>query len=1064
MRNNLCMNRFNIQLAIIYLSLCGFAPATPTGRESGTKPGCSLENANLTFDPTGAGQFRLTNKLTGKSHVGKDASFEILIETDGKTIRVGGADFSRRSLSQPAPGSLKICYAQSKDLKGLRVEAEFTLEPDAWFIKKRLHLTNGTGMPLVLPEVNVDKFRIEGVAWPSKLENPMFLDDQLFWGLEWPIATLVIRDGSVLLGHTPGISVAPGESWTSKTSGFGVALTGGVKEAFCRYLQQILVCRTSFATFYFDWLCHDNSGPLESEILANFAALRKLKDLHGLQFDIYNSDAGLVESQNTYFPEYRPIFDRRFPKGLKTVAEKSAALNMSLGLWVGPDGFGESAADMKQRRDQLVSWVRDFNVGLYKLDSVVSPIAHKDRIILEKKYQSLADALTEARRINPSLVVINHRVNESPYMLTMTDCLLWKGQETYVDVHINNTSDSLYNRDCSINRDLTTEFFNVPFRQFEDHGICFNSCLEKWDNDLVSQAFGRASVLSPEMYGTFFFLSDDDYPKLARLIQLHKQSAPMLKRAFPLPDGDIAHSDGQSAMIVLRNPTWETKVTTITLDESIGLKALRGAPLTVRQRHPHELLIAGDGTGFKDGDTLQIQLDPYELRLIQVDTGAPDDFFLGGIDYDVIPGPDPKTFKLKLLGEPGRDHQVTFHNSQDSRFDLDGQTFTPPPGTASWQVPFAGKSQPLNRPLFSVMGDCTEIKLDPAQGNLLSELARFSIDDEALEAKVLAELREHPSKFPEIEACRDYMQAKIVEAEGTCRNAFDGIPSTRWGDGYPKSNRFTNTHPPYKNDTSLWRIDFGQAVPLAKLELYVVRRTDKAFLESAEISNDLKTWTRVDGLSLKATDKIPFLKEIKRKQGSMNLYDVDAGDGAPVVVTINFPENQSRYLRLKGRNFTVAEIVGYDRDGKPLDRSNWRATNYYGEPATPTRVLRLSNPLVDYWPGQEIAVAVRSGKQKLNPVDGALVLIAVDGKMQVPQHRVPSYPYHAYEGCNGPSLIKRGLDGMTFRMPTRKEWAGHNIEVTVLLAGEGTEDATARVRIVTPNKPAIPKILSVSPK
>ena len=64
----------------------------------------------------------------------------------------------------------------------------------------------------------------------------------------------------------------------SKTSGFGVSAAGRIEEAFGRYIQEIRANRVDFATFYFDWLCHDNSGPHESEVLANFAALRRLKE------------------------------------------------------------------------------------------------------------------------------------------------------------------------------------------------------------------------------------------------------------------------------------------------------------------------------------------------------------------------------------------------------------------------------------------------------------------------------------------------------------------------------------------------------------------------------------------------------------------------------------------------------------------------------------------------------------------------------------------------------------------------------------------------------------------
>ena len=433
-------------------------------------------------------------------------------------------------------------------------------------MRKRVTVVNGLGEVVVVHDATVDDVGLQQGAFPAKAQNPVFLDGQVFWGMEWPIAEAAVRDGRFRLTHFPAAAVAPGGSWTSKTTGFGVSASDRIEEAFGRYIQVIRANRVDFATFYFDWLCHDNSGPLESEILANFAALKRLREMYGLQFDIYNSDAGLVESQGTYFPQFKARFDQRFPNGLRPIADASSRLGMKLGLWIGPDGFGETPASMAARRNQLLAWVKDFNVGLFKMDTVVSALAHEDKYILEKKYQSLADALAEARRLDPSFVAINHRINDSPYMLTITDCLLWKGEETYIDVHIANTTAALYNRSASIGRELTSEFFKTPFRQFEDHGICFNSSVEKWADDLVAQAFGRASVLSPELYGTFFFLPDEDYPRLARLIQLHKRSQSMLKQAFPLADGDIAHGDGRSSLLVLRNPTWGYQTKVVPLD------------------------------------------------------------------------------------------------------------------------------------------------------------------------------------------------------------------------------------------------------------------------------------------------------------------------------------------------------------------------------------------------------------------------------------------------------------------------------------------------------------------
>jgi hypothetical protein len=1015
-------------------------PETPAGR---------IENANLSLRFPEPGSSVLTNKLTGKSYTLSAEPFVFLLEISGCRSQATAADFILIKTENPSPASLRFNYGGSGSLKGLAVEVDYELEEKASYARKRLTVLNGLKEAVVINDATVDDVGFREIPFPAKAENPVFLDGQIFWGMEWPIAESELRDGRLRLTHFPAVSVSPGESWTSKTTGFGVSESGRIEEAFGRYIQAIRANRVDFATFYFDWLCHDNSGPLESEILDNFAALQKLRALYGLQFDIYNSDAGLVESQGTYFPQFKGHFDQRFPHGLRTIADASAALGMKLGLWIGPDGFGETPAEMAARQDQLLSWVRDFNVGLFKMDTVVSALAHKDKYILEKKYQSLADALSEARRIDPSFVAINHRINNSPYMLTITDCLLWKGEETYIDVHITNETAALYNRSASIGRELTSEFFKTPFRQFEDHGICFNSCIENWEDDLVAQAFGRASVLSPELYGTFFFLGDEQYPKLARLIQLHKQSEPLLKRAFPLSDGDIAHGDGRSSLVVLRNPTWTFQTKSVPLDGRIGLAAVPGTPLTVRQRHPREFLISKQG--LKAGESLGIELEPFGLQMIQVDTTLPDEPYLGGIPYEVVPGPGADSFDLRLLGDPGRDYEVAFHNFGGRAVLSEGRAVDTAAGR-TWPVRFSGPllaEKPFVR--FKDLVDAPPGRID---GAYLAELAKFTVDDEALEMRELEALKNIPSVLPEIEACRDYMRRKVITAEGSAGNAFDDDPSTRWSDGYPTRSPFTGSPAPYRSETSLWRIDLGAPTDLRKLELHIVRKTEDGFLQAVEVSPDLKTWIRVDGLSLEKAAGIPLFTELRQRGKQLKIFDVEAGDGKPVSIEVLLPPKRSRYIRIRGRNFSVAEIDGYDGLGRRLDRGRWRATNFFGETHQPARILKSAGLLQEYRPGQEFAVAVHSGAAKFDPVDGVYVTASVDGKIIVPRHRVPSYPYHNYE-WNCSWLKSEGLGGMTFRLPVQKEWAGKTVEFTVVMFGPGLDGARAELHLVTPQaKPA----------
>jgi len=1048
--------------AAMALLAIGMLWGLQSGSFSGSGRDGTLENPWLRFSLQSDESNILLNKLTGRTFSLSSEPFALVLEKQGRRSLFGSSDFTYVSVSKPSFTRLTGIYQGRGDMHGVRIQVEYILAKNAWYLRKYIYLDNASTSPLTIKDAQVEKLSLEDVAPPEEPNNPVFLEDQLFLGLEWPIAHVAQREGALVLEHYPDVTVPPGESWKSKVSALGVAERGQADSAFGRYLHEIRANRAAFTTLYFDWLCHDNSGPLESEILANFAALKKMKELYGLQFDIYNSDAGLVESMGTYFPQYRPIFDRRFPNGLSTVAAAAADLGMRLGLWIGPDGFGETPQEMEARKHQLISWVKESNVGLFKLDTVVSPLRHPDKYILEKKYQALADTLNEIRAVDPQFVAINHRVNNSPYMLTITDCILWQGEETYIDVHISNRDAWLHNRVCSVRRDLSTLFFDTPFRLFEDHGICFNSLLERWDDDLVTQAFGRASVISPEMYGAFFFLADHEWPRFARLLQLHKEMQDILRGdSRLLADGDMAHSNGHSAVLVVRNMNWDHATKTIPLDTRLGLTADHGTHLIIRQRHPHEFLLGGQSDGFRIGDNLELTCEPFEVKLIQIDSAIPKDPYLGGIAYEVIPRGDPSHFSLRLLGRAGKDYEIYAYNMEDRILrDENGAGLVPSENSGSAiRVSFAGNGQ--DKDFFQRIGAFEEIDAGSVDGVYLTELAKFRLDDDALEIREMRGLKRRPSRHPEVEACRAYMWDKVIRTHTYHRNAFDGDPDTRWSDGYPQRSPFTGSPRPYRSDTSLWRIDLGALVALSRLELHIVRRLEEAELDRIELSADLKSWIPVEGIELPGQDRIPFFEELRRRDGNVRIHDVASGDGRPVVLAVDLPANTSRYVRILGRNFSVSEIYGFDPQDRKLDRSRWRATNFYGSTLQPYRVLQWTGTPKDHWPGQEIAVAVEAGPDRLHPIDDVIVVLRVDGEIIVPQRRAPSYPYHNYE-WNSWWLMRDRLEGMTYRVPIDSSWKGRMIEGLVLLFGEHTQGVSASAHIVTLEKPYATKVWSVT--
>jgi hypothetical protein len=421
-----------------------------------------------------------------------------------------------------------------------------------------------------------------------------------------------------------------------------------------------------------------------------------------------------------------------------------------------------------------------------------------------------------------------------------------------------------------------------------------------------------------------------------------------------------------------------------------------------------------------------------------------------------VPGPDAEHFDIKLLGAPGKKAEVALLDFGDrtvrTSAGLPVLTLDKP-----WSIAFPGT--PAAGPSFARLADFRDDPAAAADGIRLAELAKFTIDDDALEIREMIRLKREPSNLAEIEACRAYMWDKVAAAEGTFLNAFDGDLGTRWSDGFPRRSPFTGSPAAYRSETSLWRIDLGRPTDLAKFELRVVRRTDTAFLEAVETSSDLTTWTRTDGLSLAAAESIPAAGSLRQRGKTIKIFDVDAGDQRPVVISIPLAGRPCRYVRIRGRNFGVSEILGYDGAGRSLDRSGWRATNFLGETATPRRVLTAVHVPAEDAPGREYAVAVTAGPAEFDPVDGVYVVAFVDGRPVVPGHRAPSYPYHNYEWNSGAPK----LAGMTFRLPIDRAWKGKTVDFRIMMFGDGADGARAELRLVTPKPVFVPVPLRVGP-
>ena len=361
-----------------------------------------------------------------------------------------------------------------------------------------------------------------------------------------------------------------------------------------------------------------------------------------------------------------PSFRAQFPRGFGPLAACAARFGATLGIWLGPDGFGDTPEQERARTQLLIELVRDHGVGLFKLDAVAGDLR-------EEKQHALARALARCRAIRPDLIVLNERVTLGA-AASATTTNLWAGQETYIDVFNWNEVTAPHHRAGALARGLPPEMD----RTWEDHGVCLSSCLDAWDDDLVLQAFNRASILAPEIYGSPWLLRDDELVRMARLFNLHRRFREVLVEGVRLPEDQyapsaVARGDGAQRFITLRNLSWAPVRITVRLDETLGLR--HPGPYELRRLHPRERVIGR----FDFGEEVDVELAPFRACLLVASAKPLGELAITGCDYEVVRDVPGRPAELDVLAPPGSEAVVTLDAAgrRCARAELDG---APPPG------------------------------------------------------------------------------------------------------------------------------------------------------------------------------------------------------------------------------------------------------------------------------------------------------------------------------------------------------------------------------------------------
>ncbi|MFA8435274.1 MAG: hypothetical protein ACEPOZ_12215 [Marinifilaceae bacterium] len=726
---------------------------------------------------------------------------------------------------------------------------------------------------------------------------------------------------------------------------------------------------------YFSWINNTNEGATEEHTLTNLDFFQWLHEEYGMILDIYAFDAGAIDGKRFYGSIHSARFQKQFPNGFDPMYQKAKAIGTRLGVWGGPDGFGETEAERQARIDQMVSLCKDYNFGLFKFDAVCGPLR-------PEKEDAFIEMMKKCREYSPDLILLNHRLGldkGKPYATTF----LWGGQETYIDVFTSNTTTAPHHRAAALDRGLVPELKRLT----EDHGVCLSSCLDYWDDDLVLQAFNRSMILAPEIYGNPWLLNDKEFAKLARIYNLHRKYGKILVNGKVLPEekygkSAVSRGDDKTRLITLCNLSWNPITYKVKLDEELGLKS--ESKIEVRQFHPTENIL---GT-FKKGTEIEVEVAPFRSCLLLASTRSCDEPGLKGANYQVVRNVPGKPVVIKVLGMPGTSSKIQLTNaSQYQSATLNGKPVKTLLKGNTLKVRFEGEE--LKNAPHRKLANLTEADA-PVDAAALYEATCFAADNNALEVRSLE--RSGATKIPQVQKARDafFNQSVFVERGVWDKNLFDGDMKT----GFWPSRKYDIDQ---KVEGGCFRLDLGTITDLDQL---IIRVPDDFSLQPllkdegnyAEVSTDLKNWKTITYYA-----------------------------GEEMTIELNEPV---RYIRLWDQPGRIVEIEGW-KNGKKVDRSQWRASNLFAHAKRmkTQKVWKAQFQLDEIPEGSYLSIAL-NGK---HGIEGAYAAAKIGGQLVGCPDRSVSFPSNTWEFVNS-----RKDSNYTYYLPLDNTMKGKEIEVFVM--------------------------------
>ncbi len=766
---------------------------------------------------------------------------------------------------------------------------------------------------------------------------------------------------------------------------------------------------------YFSWINNTNEGSTEKHTLINLDFFDWLKRTYGMEIKIYAWDAGNFGGTGRgYGDPDGPKFRAQYPNGYDPVVKRAAELGIRMGLWGSPDGYGDTPEEEERRYNFMVDLCRKHHFALFKVDGVCGTLR-------PEKAQLYAQQLKECRKYSPDLIVLNHRLDLYEAEKHVTT-FLWQGVETYVDVHSFNQETCMHHRGFIFDRGLPEGLERLA----EDHGVCISSSVAYFEDSLIYQAFGRCMILAPEIYGNPWLMRDDEYPKLARIYNLHKAFAPILVDGLRLPESyghtPVSRGTGSHRFITTGNNSWTPRKVMVRLNEEIGLDPASfpahgeaDGEIALIQRHPTEALLGI----YRYGDEVEVTIMPFRAELMEVaalNEAAP---ILVNCEYETIrEDADGTPVEIKMLCCEGG--EVTLLKN-------------------GVRTPFGTFDQiDIREAAPLLLGHLHACDLPAEEAERLYETAQFAVDNDSLESRELR--RAGATAIPEVQAARDAFFGQDTYRYRGCesRSMFDGNPDSYF-DGLSKTQRdFDGVG--RRMEGGCLRVDLGGVIEADEAEITcfaihtpIREVAAQQYTEKGSYSADLTEWRETDAAKIEIVEtgvEMPVVKD--------SIHFIITAKGDRVRVCYGLDGGPIRYFRLPAPMDRICS-VRFLKDGRevalPAPKANNLQAPYGAKVPHAMQAVTVTLPEI-IRDGDYIAVALNG----IHGEEGAYCVAEMDGKALGFPDRAPAYQSNVWE-----FLVHRTDRNYTYYLPLTASMGGKTVTVKALLCDEAHTDLSCDV-------------------